>query len=313
MSNDLNKENKNGIFSMLWFSILLSVSSLLATYLIVDYKISTLDRKISNIPKTTINYMLETEYNKYGWKENYDFVNKYNLSSLENLKKQIEQTWTSSLSTLGETQINQAKPSITSLKVVDSSRTIASQKVTVTKDWLYLIWSPDAKVSVIEYSDLECPSCNKFQYAWIIEQLILLYWDKINFTYKHFPLTTIHPMAEMESEASECFWEIAWSDKFYTFIINTFANTKSTWSSYTIDSMWELSTKLWIDWQKIVSCINSWKYKEKIQNQISEWQKAWVKWTPSLVIKNNKTWNIKLIEWSVDLAEYKQEIDNMLK
>lgn len=310
--NTYNDERNNkGIFSILGFFILLSVASILATYLIIDYKISTLDRKIANLPKEIINYILENEYKKFWSKENYDFVNKYNLSSLENLKKQVEQglnnvnTWT-----LLQNNPNQIINK--EIKIVDSSRTIAWKKTIMTKDWLYLIWSPDAKVSVIEYSDLECPSCNKFQYAWIIEQLILDYWDKINFTYKHFPLN-IHPMAEMESEASECFGEIAWVDKFYTFIINVFANTKSSWSSYTIENMWELATKLWVDWNKVVSCINEWKYKAKIKNQILEWEKIWVKWTPSIIIKDNKTWNIKLIPWSLDINDFKKEIDILLK
>jgi protein-disulfide isomerase len=74
-------------------------------------------------------------------------------------------------------------------------------------------WGPaEAKVTVIEYSDFECPFCAMFHqqtYALLRET----YGDRIKFVFKHLPLTSIHPNALPAALASECareqgkFWE----------------------------------------------------------------------------------------------------------
>ncbi len=65
------------------------------------------------------------------------------------------------------------------------------------------IWlgDEDAKVSVVEFSDFECPYCLQFEPA--IEQMLSEYGDKIRFTYRHFPLS-FHPNAQKAAEAYEC-------------------------------------------------------------------------------------------------------------
>ena len=65
------------------------------------------------------------------------------------------------------------------------------------------VWrgSPDAKVSLVEFSDFECPYCARFSTT--IEQLINEYKDKIRFTYRHFPLS-FHASAQKAAEAFEC-------------------------------------------------------------------------------------------------------------
>lgn len=58
-----------------------------------------------------------------------------------------------------------------------------------------------AKVSVVEFSDFECPYCLRFEPA--IQQMLQEYGDKIRFTYRHFPLS-FHPQAQKAAEAFEC-------------------------------------------------------------------------------------------------------------
>jgi len=69
----------------------------------------------------------------------------------------------------------------------------------------------DASITIIEFSDFECPYCSK-AYA-TVEQVMKEYKGKVKLIYKQFPLTQIHPQAQKAAEASLCakdqgkFWE----------------------------------------------------------------------------------------------------------
>lgn len=66
-----------------------------------------------------------------------------------------------------------------------------------------VVWegNENAKVTVVEFSDFECPYCLQFEPS--IEQMLTEYGDKIRFTYRHFPLS-FHPNAQKAAEAYEC-------------------------------------------------------------------------------------------------------------
>src|SRR5260221_10425 len=73
-------------------------------------------------------------------------------------------------------------------------------------------WGPaDARVTVVEFSDFQCPYCESF-YTNTYSKLKQTYGDKIHFVYRHYPLPQ-HQDAEPAANAAECakeqgkFWE----------------------------------------------------------------------------------------------------------
>lgn len=76
----------------------------------------------------------------------------------------------------------------------------------------------DAKVTLVEFSDFQCPACISAYPA--VKQVLQAYPNQIRFVFKQFPLTNIHPYAQKAAEASLCanaqgkFWE--WHDKVFT-------------------------------------------------------------------------------------------------
>ncbi len=77
-------------------------------------------------------------------------------------------------------------------------------------DWVK--WNPDAAVTLVEYSDFQCPACATF--SPIISSLEGEFGNDVRFIYRHFPLSQIHFHANAAARAAEAagnqgkFWEM---------------------------------------------------------------------------------------------------------
>lgn len=87
-------------------------------------------------------------------------------------------------------------------------------QMNVSKGNLPVLGSSDAKITIIEFSDFQCPFCESF-FMSTYPELKKNYIDtgKVQFAFRHYPLTSIHPNAQKAHEAAECaneqgkFWE----------------------------------------------------------------------------------------------------------
>jgi len=84
----------------------------------------------------------------------------------------------------------------------------------------------DAKVKLIDYSDLECPFCKAHHVT------LKAIFDKYNadgfaWVYRHFPIPALHKQAIPEAVASECVAKLAGEDGFWAFINTVYTETKS--------------------------------------------------------------------------------------
>jgi protein-disulfide isomerase len=66
-------------------------------------------------------------------------------------------------------------------------------------------------ITLIEYGDLQCPSCKQAQA--VLLMLRARYAQDVKFVFRHFPLTDVHPYAGLAAEAAEAagaqgkFWD----------------------------------------------------------------------------------------------------------
>ena len=73
--------------------------------------------------------------------------------------------------------------------------------------------NPDARVVIAEFSDFECPFCQRW-YDETLPDIRALIGDDVALAFLHFPLTGIHPNAATAHAAAECagsegkFWEM---------------------------------------------------------------------------------------------------------
>ncbi|HAC62600.1 MAG TPA: disulfide bond formation protein DsbA [Cyanothece sp. UBA12306] len=77
----------------------------------------------------------------------------------------------------------------------------------------------DSKIVLLEFSDFQCPFCS--QADAIVKEFMAKHQDEVAFTYKHFPLISIHPQAQLAAEAS---WAAQQQGKFWEYHDGLFEN-----------------------------------------------------------------------------------------
>lgn len=159
-----------------------------------------------------------------------------------------------------------------------------------------------AKVTLIEYSDFQCPACAT--YYPILKQLNQEFGDKMQFVYRHFPLKK-HLNAELVARAAEAagrqekFWEMhdlifenqgKWSDD---------KNAEAKFVKY--------AQSLNLDLEKFKANLNSQEIKEKVKSDLQGGLGAGVSATPTFFLNGVKLQNPQNYE------EFKRIIEDTIK
>jgi len=149
----------------------------------------------------------------------------------------------------------------------------------------HITGNPDANIVMVEYSDLECPFCKSFH-----KTMLSLMDDygkngKLAWVYRHFPLD-IHPRSPKESEASECAFELAGNNGFWSFVDKVFEITPA---NNGLDSVQlpVIAGQVGLDVAKFNTCLDSGKYAAKIKADYDDGLKAGVNGTPHTVLIMN--------------------------
>lgn len=142
----------------------------------------------------------------------------------------------------------------------------------------------NAPVTIVEYSDFQCPLCTKYYrdtYHTILDNYLAS--GKVKYVFKHFPLN-IHPQAPDAALASECALE---QNKFWEMHDALFEN-QSTWSGKTdhLDTFKKLAQNLGIDTDKFNACLDSQKYRNNVEKDYQEGINRSIRGTPSFYIND---------------------------
>ena len=152
----------------------------------------------------------------------------------------------------------------------------------------------NAKVTLIEISDFQCPYCER--HAPTMDQIMKDYAGKVRRVWLNFPLTSIHPYAMKAAEASECAGE---QGKFWEMHDKIFANQ----DKITVDDLKGYAGDLGLSTSKFNSCLDDSKYASKIQAQMTAAQAAGVSGTPGTFV------NGELVKGAYPFDTFKQLID----
>lgn len=160
------------------------------------------------------------------------------------------------------------------------------------------IATDSAKVTLVEFSDFQCPACGA--YYTVVGEIIREFKDSLTFVYRNFPLTGIHPNAQLAAQAAEAaglqnkYWEM--HDALFT--------KQSEWSSSKSarDIFIQYAQSLELNVDQFKKDIDSDAVKNRIAQDVNDGNSLGINATPTFFLNNQK------IENPASLAEFEAAV-----
>lgn len=140
----------------------------------------------------------------------------------------------------------------------------------------------NAKVTLIEYSDFECPFCKRF--APSVTQALKDFPNDVRLVYRHFPLRSLHPNAQKAGEAVECAGKLGGADAFWKMHDKLIADT-----AMSLDNMKKFAKEVGLNQEKFNTCLDKNEMAPKVEKDFNEGGAAGVEGTPATFINGSLT------------------------
>jgi len=153
-----------------------------------------------------------------------------------------------------------------------------------------------AAVTIVEFSDFQCPYCSRAET--VVDEVMKKYDGKVRLVYRDYPLS-FHQNAETAAMASECADD---QGKYWEMHKAMFGNQ----SKLAATDLVETAGNVGMDKDKFKSCLDSGKFRNEVQKDFQDGQKAGVSGTPTFFI------NGVMIVGARDVNSFSEIIDREL-
>ena len=175
-----------------------------------------------------------------------------------------------------------------------------------------IIGDPNAPITIIEFSDFQCPFCARFH----IQTLPLILEEyieqgKVKLVFRDFPIQSIHPNALPASVAAECANE---QGKFKEMHDMLFDNQNEWNKQDTVDALSSFSqyaTNIQLEQETFDSCLTNGKYIDEIKKDLDDGRDYGVSGTPGFFVGNDQIGYVEL-KGAQPFESFKKIIDAQL-
>ncbi len=133
----------------------------------------------------------------------------------------------------------------------------------------HIMGNANAKLVIVEYTDLECPFCKQFHPT--MEQVMSTYGKDgtVAWVIRNFPLQQLHPNAPQVAQAAECVASLGGNDTYFKFLDALFAKYPAgTFADLT--ALPALAASIGIKQADFSACVASDKFKDEIQKEYND-------------------------------------------
>lgn len=190
-------------------------------------------------------------------------------------------------------------------------------KGTVSIDDDPMIGDKNAPVTIVEFSDYECPFCKR-HFDQTLPQLMEKYVNtgKVKIVYRDFPLSFHDPMASKEAVAANCADEQGGDKKYFEFHDEIFKRTTSNGNGLNDAKIQAIATDMNLNINKFNACLANKAMAEEVQKDIADGTAAGASGTPTFIIgksTNNGKIDGDLVVGAQPFAAFQAIIDPLLQ
>jgi len=167
----------------------------------------------------------------------------------------------------------------------------------------HIYGNKDARFTLVEYSDIECPYCKRFHPT--PKEVVDSSKGLVNWEFVHFPLSFHSPVAVIDAQATECVASIKGNKAFWVFLDEIFARTKG--NGQVLPDIAQIARSIGVDEKQFIECVKSGQFKDKIQASIEHGNKIGITGTPTTIIIDNQTGK------AVPMNPGEQTVDNIVQ
>ena len=180
-------------------------------------------------------------------------------------------------------QLAQASSAPTQAIAPQPTEDTSPKQVSVDDD--PVLGDKNAPVTLIEFSDYECPFCKR-HYDQVYGQIKKDYIDtgKVKLVYRDFPLSFHDPMATKEAVAANCAREQGGDSTYFKFHDEIFKRTTSNGNGLSDDKVKTIASDLGLDTTSFNSCYDAQKLKDEVTKDIADGSAGGVSGTPGFFI-----------------------------
>jgi protein-disulfide isomerase len=187
------------------------------------------------------------------------------------------------------------------------------QKIqSVSLDGAITMGTQDAPVTIVEFSDFQCPFCKRhFEDSFDQIEQEYVSMGKVRYVYKHYPLDS-HQNAKQAAVAAECaneqgkFWE------YHDVLFQKQTEWETQDANTSATTFKKYATDLGLNAGSFNTCLDSNKYEEKVDKELQEGSTYGVSGTPTFFIGNEQQ-GYTLVEGAQPFTALKQTIDQALQ
>jgi len=145
----------------------------------------------------------------------------------------------------------------------------------------------DAAVTIVEYSDFQCPFCARAEEI-VAGEVLKAYGDKVRFIYKQFPLSSIHPWAEPASLVGLCIYKSAGNDAYWKYHEAVFKAQKDVPNEEPEAKLLAMAKDAGADPAKVKECLEKGETKPILDAGMAEAEAIEVNSTPTFFINGKR-------------------------